>query len=75
MRFTIQTLNMDNLAKRLAQNAEQAKKALTATGNDMKARIPGYVATEVTGVYNIKSKKLCQRKPEANQRKWQERYE
>lgn len=62
MRFTIQTLNMDKLAKRLAQNAEQAKKALTATGNDMKARIPGYVATEVTGVYNIKKQEVMPKK-------------
>lgn len=62
MRFTIKALDMDRLAQRLAQNAEQAKKALTATGNDMKARVPGWAATEVTGVYNIKKSEITPKK-------------
>lgn len=62
MRFTIQALDMDRLAQRLAQNAEQAKKALTATGNDMKSRVPGWVGTEVTGVYNIKKSEITPKK-------------
>ena len=62
MRFIIQAKDIDRLAQRLAQNADQAKKALTATGNDMKARVPGWAATEVTGVYNIKKSEITPKK-------------
>lgn len=58
MRFTIQTQDFDKLAKRLAKNADQAEKALKATGNDMKKRVPGMAASEVTEVYNIKKKEI-----------------
>lgn len=62
MRFTIQTQDFDKLAKRLAKNADQAEKALKATGNDMKKRVPGWAATEVTEVYNIKKKEITPQK-------------
>lgn len=62
MRFIIQTQDLERLAQRLAKNAEQAEKALAATGKDMKARVPGWAATEVTGVYNIKKQEVTPKK-------------
>lgn len=58
MRLTIQTFNMETIAKQLAKNADQAEKALKATGNDMRKRVPGMAASEVTEVYNIKKKEI-----------------
>lgn len=58
MRLTIQAKDLDRLAARLAKNANQAKKALTATGSDMKKRVPGWAGTAVTEVYNIKKQEV-----------------
>ena len=58
MRLTIQAKDLDRLAARLARNADQAKKALKATGIDMKKRVPGWAGTAVTEVYNIKKQEV-----------------
>lgn len=58
MRLTINAEGLDRLADRLARNAEQAKKAIAATGKDMKSRVPGWVGTSVTDVYNIKKQEV-----------------
>lgn len=58
MRLTIQAKDLDRLAAQLAKNANQAKKALTATGSDMKKRVPGWAGTAVTEVYNIKKQEV-----------------
>lgn len=65
MRLTIKAKDLDRLAQRLAKNADQAKKVLTATGSDMKTRVPGWVGTEVTGVYNIKKQEVTPQKAKA----------
>ena len=54
MKLTIEAKNLRQISKQLENRIEPAKKVLTATGNDMKKRVPGWVSTEVTGVYNIK---------------------
>lgn len=54
MKLTIEAKNLRQISKQLENRIEPAKKVLTATGNDMKKRVPSWVSTEVTGVYNIK---------------------
>lgn len=54
MPIKIITQGIKEIAAELEKNAANAEKVLIATGNDMKSRVPGWVATEVTGAYNIK---------------------
>lgn len=68
MRLTIKAKDLNKLAQRLEKNADQAKKVLTATGSDMKTRVPGWVSTEVTGVYNIKKQEVTPQKAKAGAR-------
>lgn len=69
MRLEIKTLNIENIAKRLAKDAKQAEMAVKQTGSDMRNRVPGMVASEVTEVYNIKKQEITPAKPKTKPKK------
>lgn len=50
----MQVENFQKLMDTVAQIDEQGRKAVKATVRDVKARAPGWIAQEVTSVYNIK---------------------
>lgn len=54
MRMTIKSDGIKRIMKKLAQDQQAARKALKATTNDMRRRVPGKVADDVRTVYNIK---------------------
>ena len=54
MKMTIKADGIKAITKQLEKDAKAAKKVLTATGNDMKRRVPGKVADDVRTTYNIK---------------------
>lgn len=58
MAITIKVKNLEAVAQRLQKQSDLAEKAIKATANDMRNRIPGWVATEVTGTYNIKKSEV-----------------
>ena len=58
MKMTIKAQGLKAVAKQLEKDAKAARKVLTATGNDMRRRVPGKVADEVRTVYNIKKSEV-----------------
>ena len=54
MRMTIKASGIKQIIKRLEKDQQAARKALKATSNDMRRRVPGKVADDVRTVYNIK---------------------
>ena len=58
MAITIKVKNIEKMAQALRKQSDQAEKAIKATASDMRNRIPGWVATEVTGTYNIKKSEV-----------------
>lgn len=52
-RMTISVRGLDTLAKRLEQKQKQAEAVITRTASDMRTRVPGWVAKEVTADYHI----------------------
>ena len=56
--FKIEAKNLRKLAKQIERRVEPAERALNQTVSDMKSRVPGYVADEVTKVYNIKKSEV-----------------
>lgn len=66
MAITIKVKNIEAIAQRLRKQSEQAEKAIKATANDMRNRVPGWVATEVTGTYNIKKSEVMPAKKGKN---------
>ena len=57
-RMTISVRGLDTLAKRLEQKQKQAEAVITRTASDMRTRVPGWVAKEVTADYNIKQSEI-----------------
>lgn len=58
MKMTIKTTGIKSVTKQLEKDAKAAQKVLTATGNDMRRRVPGKVADEVVTVYGIKKSEI-----------------
>lgn len=54
----ISTKGIKEITKALEKNVKKAEQVITATASDMRTRIPGYVADEVRGVYNIKKQEV-----------------
>lgn len=54
----MQVENFQKLMDTVAQIDEQGRKAVKATVRDVKARAPGWIAQEVTAVYNIKKSEI-----------------
>lgn len=63
MRMTIKTSGIKQIVKRLEKDQQAAQKALKATSNDMRRRVPGKVADDVRTVFNIKKADIV---PEPN---------
>ena len=58
MKMTIKATGIKAVTKQLEKDARAAQKVLTATGNDMRRRVPGKVADEVVTVYGIKKSEI-----------------
>jgi hypothetical protein len=56
--FKPQIKNFEKLQKQLKSIETGGKQAVTDTINDLKRRTPGWVATAVTGYYNIKKSEI-----------------
>jgi hypothetical protein len=57
-KFKIEAKNLRKIAEQIERRKVPAEKALEATVRDMRSRVPGFVAGEVTGVYNIKKSEV-----------------
>lgn len=58
MKMTIKATGIKAVTKQLEKDAKAAQKVLTATGNDMRRRVPGKVADEVVTAYGIKKSEI-----------------
>ena len=52
--LNIKVTGLDKIAKQLERNRVQAENVITRTVSDLRSRVPGWVAAEVTADYNIK---------------------
>lgn len=68
MRMVIKTSGIRQIIKRLEKDQQAARKALKATSNDMRRRVPGKVADDVRTVYNIKKADIMPAKKNAPRR-------
>ena len=58
MKLRYKAVGLNEIIKDLGKKEKQAGKALKATVNDMRRRVPGKVADEVRGRYNIKKAEI-----------------
>lgn len=61
MKLEVKTSDMKDLIKQLEKNEKTATKVVRAVISDMRRRLPGKVADEVTDVYNIKKTEITPR--------------
>lgn len=52
--LTVKVIGLDKVVKNLERNAAKAETVIKRTVSDMRNRVPGYVAAEVSADYNIK---------------------
>lgn len=64
--LTVKVIGMDDIVKNLERNAAKAETVMKRTVSDLRNRVPGWVADEVTAGYNIKKAEVKPAKKDKN---------